>query len=220
MDFSLAFLLIALALALGFGLGWLIRSRRKSSSLPADLEALKEEMTDSFEHQVALLGPVIIDLERRLTSQLETKFAHQKGRDDAVQVQLDFLGSEFFKAREEYAESSKQQNQTLKALEERLQELTEAQRELTLASQTPPVETVYEDPDKTRVLVASDEVAAQAYAQYQSTLENGESSAQVAFDLAPDWEKEVDNGPAVITEKRNYTMDDADIPFDYDSWNA
>lgn len=79
-----------------------------------------------------------------------------------------------------------------------------------------------EDPDATRVLSSPVDEAAAAFAQYQSTMQTSMDveQTQLAFDLAPDWEAEVDDEePAVITERPTFTNRNDESPFDYDSWN-
>lgn len=74
-----------------------------------------------------------------------------------------------------------------------------------------------EDPDATRVLTYPDDFAEEAFAAYQSSL--GTPAQAEAFALEPDWEAEVDDKPAVITERPTYRVQERDLPFDYDSWN-
>lgn len=221
MDLS-HFLLLCATLVFGFWIGYrwsAQRSPHESEQTQAGFEEFKVQFLAEQEQQAAAFNSKLEQFAASFNTQLATGFAEQEKQDAAVLVLLEKLGKELEAARQGFAEKIEQQAQTLQGFEEQLQNLAEIQKELTLSSQLVPVETVYEDSDQTRILVASDELAAQAYADYRSAL-GSTPEVRDAFDTAPVWEAEVDDGPAVITEKHGYSMADTDIPFDYDSWNT
>lgn len=195
-----------------------VQDERKQ--LSSDLEAAHQRAARA-EAQLQILEEQAAS-SHTLESALRAEALELKNKQQVLEQKLEALGIEQQKALAEVQQTLKQLHREQGRISQTLWETTSpgsapASPASSSGRPTPLTSLAASDPDATRVLTYPDDFAEEAFAAYQSSL--GTHAQAEAFALEPDWEAEVDDEPAVITERPTYRAQERDLPFDYDSWN-